>query len=346
MTMTTPDRNPSGAPCPSVLAHLAALAFAAGAALISGETTAQGTACPAAAPGRLFVSSFESLPPGDDLTADGPFATRVENGTVMRGMRATPWIAHVPITGEESPLVVILPAVGVPLSGYESVARHLATHGFIAVRAAPPSSAFAPDHVAMALDLRAVIDATLASAEVGPQVDETRIAAGGHGDGGKVAIMAAADDLRIRALLLFDPLNIHGPGGSAAPNIVPQPTGSIAIPMGVLGELSDTAGAMACAPEAINYQVLFNAASATRRGYEWTIPGAAHMDFVSDPEACGFSCGLCLAPTAPVAQTRAFIRATSVAFLRTHLDIDEPACEWLTGDRLRGGIGVRQRILP
>jgi dienelactone hydrolase len=327
-----------------VRACFALLAFAA---LGGAHAAAQDVVCPAPAPGRILLDGFESNAQAEDLATDGPFVASPRNGTVTRGMRSTPWIAHVPAGGASAwPLVLLLPGAGVPLDGYGSLAQHLATHGFIVVRAAPSLDVFSPDHVAMASDLRAVIDAMLAPEALGAEVDASRIAVGGHGVGGKIAIMAADADVRIRALLLLDPLNVHGAGSNIAPDIVPQPTAAITRPIAVLGELTDSAGFQACAPLAINYQAIFDAAVATRRGYEWTIPGAAHMDFVSDPDACGFACSLCLAATAPVAQTRAFVRATSLAFLRTHLDVDAPACEWLTGNRLQGGVVPRQRVLP
>lgn len=312
----------------------------------SGPSTAQGVACPAPLPDRLFLTGFEALP-GGNLEADGPFSVTTSSGTVLRQARSIPWIAQVPVGAAVSrPMVVLVPGAAIPLGAYESLAHHLATHGFIAVRAGPQFDIFAPNHVEMALDLRAVLDSLLVPSALPAAVDNSRIAAGGHSLGGKISIMAAADDARIRALLLLDPVNSDGLQGAALPNIVPQPMASISIPIGVLGQLTDTAGAMACTPASLNYQVLFNAAIGTPRGYEWTIPGAAHFDFVSDPDQCGISCSFCLPPTTPSEQTRAFIRAVSLAFLRTYLDVDQPACEWLTGELLPAGIVVRQRILP
>lgn len=310
-----------------------------------GTGLAQEVNCPAPAPGRLFEHGFEALP-GGNLTVDGPFAVATTSGTALRQSRSTPWIAQFPAgTTTPRPMLVLLPEAGVPLGAYESLASHLATHGFIAVRAAPELNLFAPDHLAMALDLGAVVDALLVPGELPVSVDASRVAAGGHGVGGKVAIMAAAGDSRIRAVLLLDPVNAVSQAGHA-PSIVPEPTDAIALPMALLGQLTDTAGAMACTPAELNYQVIFDAATASPRGYEWTIPGAAHFDFISDPEACGLTCEVCLPPTAPIERTRAFIRAASVAFLRAHLELEASACEWLTGERLPGGIEVRQRTLP
>lgn len=312
---------------------------------LSGGGLAQEVSCPAPLPDRLFVHGFEALP-GGDLAVSGPFAVTASSGTVLRGSRSTPWIAQLPAGAPvPRPMLVLLPDASVPLAAYESLAFHLATHGFIAVRAAPELSLFAPDHVAMAIDLEAVVDALLVPDELPVAVDDSRIAAGGHGVGGKIAIMAAANDARIRAMLLLDPVDALSQAGNA-PSVVPQPTDSIPLPMALLGQLTDTAGAMACTPAELNFQVIFDAAIASPRSYEWTIPGAAHFDFVSDPDACGSACQACLPPTAPSGPTRAFVRAASVAFLRTHLDVDAPACEWLTGERLPGGIDVRQRTLP
>ncbi len=316
------------------------------ASMAAADAMAQGVVCPPQVEGRLFVNGFET-PLSGNLGESGPFSTGSTSGSVTRGTRVTPWIADFPNGASGArPAVFFVGGVGIPPAAYQSYARHLATYGFVAIRADPPFNFGAPDHVAMALDLRAVIDSLLTPGTLPVAVDATQVAAGGHSIGGKLAVMAASGDPRIDALLLLDPLNLNGNPTNMVPSILPQPMGSIAIPIAIFGELTDTAGAMPCAPAAVNYQVLFNAAAATTRGYEWTIVGAAHLDFVSDPDQCGVNCSFCIAPSAPVAQTRAFTRAASVAFLRTHMTTTQQACEWLTGDSLPGNVMVRQRNLP
>lgn len=309
---------------------------------------AQAPACPSAVPGRIFDSGFE-LPGGSDLAAPGPYTAATVAGTSSQGGRSTPWVAHYPVGSSARPLVLFAPGYQIPSSGYSDWATHLATWGFIAVRA-DPVGGFPPNHVAMSLDLRDALDDLLAPAALPVSVDLSRVALSGHSLGGKLALMAASGDARVRTLFVFDPVNGGGPGGytSEQPNIVPQPMGSLAVPLGILGELLDStsSGGQACAPAAVNYQTLFQAATASPRAYEWTLAGASHIDFVTNQDQCGFACTFCNPRTLPLAQTHAFMRASAVAFLRTYLQGESGLCPWLTGALLPGAVGVRQAPPP
>lgn len=347
-TQPAPLPRPSSTRAPSRCAWFAGIVAALCASMAPAPVAAQGAVCPAPDPVRIFRQGFEPRV-GGDLAADGDFGSTTVVGSTTRDTRVTPWTAYVPsgaVGGR--PLVLLAPGFMVPAGSYATFARHLATHGSIAVIAEPTSGFFGSDHVAMALDLRAVIDSLLQPGALPVPVEPTRIAAGGHSLGGKIAVIAAGGDPRIRALLLLDPVD-GGSGPPTQPSIVPDPMGAIAVPVAIFGQLTDTvagAGGQACTPAANNYRVIYDAASTTARGYEWTIGGASHMDFVSDPNACGLACSFCQPPTAPVDQTRAFIRAASVAFLRTHLVADVAACDWLTGDLLPGNVAARQRVVP
>jgi pimeloyl-ACP methyl ester carboxylesterase len=239
--------------------------------------------------------------------------------------------------------VLFAPGYQIPPSGYADWAQHLATWGYIVVRA-DPLAAFSPNHVAMSLDLRDVLDDLLAPAALPATVDISRVALSGHGLGAKVALMAAAGDARVRALLVFDPQNSPATGAYTAeqPSIVPQPLGSLAVPIGILGELVDsTSMFQPCAPAAVNYQTIFQAAGGSPRAYEWTLAGTSYVDFVTNQDQCGLACSSCNPRTLPLVQTHAFMRAGSVAFLRTYLQDESGLCPWLTGSLLPGAVSVR-----
>jgi len=313
------------------------------------SVVAQAPACPPPVPGRLFDSGFE-LPGGGDLAAPGPYTAATVSGTSSQGGRTTPWVAHYPVGSSGRPLVLFAPGFQIPSASYSDWATHLATWGFIAVRA-DPVGGLPPNHVAMSLDLRDVLDDLLAPAALPVSVDVSRVALSGHSLGGKLALMAASGDARVRTLFVLDPINGGGPGGytTEQPNIVPQPMGSLAVPIGVLGELLDStssSGGQACAPTAVNYQTLFQAATASPRAYEWTLAGASHIDFVTNQDQCGFACTFCNPRTLPLAQTHAFMRASAVAFLRNSLQGESGLCPWLTGALLPGAVGVRQAPPP
>lgn len=310
---------------------------------------AQTPACPAAPAEFIFSNGFE-LAGGADLAAAGPFAIDSLAGTTEAGGRTTPWTAHYPVASNARALVLFAPGFQIPSTAYRSWAEHLASWGFIAVRA-DPVAGFSPSHTAMAQDLRSVLDDLLLPGALPVTVDAGRIALSGHSLGGKLAFMAAEGDARVRALFVLDPVNGAGPSGYTPeqPSIVPQPVGGLALPIGILGELLDSvAGSLgqACAPAAINYQTLFAAATASPRAFEWTLDGASHIDFVTNPDQCGLQCAFCRPRTLPLEQTHAFMRASAVAFMRTYLQEETGLCPWLNGALLPAAVSLRQRPVP
>jgi hypothetical protein len=335
--------------CPEDRAFSEALrALVLGLGLLA-AAAASAAACPAPALGLMFEDGFEALS-GADPSAPGSFTVASVSGSSTRAGRTTPWVAHYPVQAGSAPLLLFAPGFQIPSSAYRDWHEHLASWGFIAVRADPLAGGFSPDHVAMALDLRQVLSDMRVPGALPVGVDGSRLALAGHSLGGKLALMAAGGDARVGALILLDPVNGAGPFGysSTQPNIVPQPVGSIGIPVAMLGELLDSnaGNGQACAPAAQNYQILFNALSAAPLAYEWTLEGASHTSFVTNPGQCGFACDLCNAPTRPLAQTHAFMRASAVAFLRSHWQSEQGMCAWLTGARVPGFVSTRMRASP
>lgn len=239
--------------------------------------------------------------------------------------------------------MIFVPGFQISSASYAALMTHVATWGFVAVRVDPESSLFSPSHPDMALDVSAVLTDLLVPAALPVAVDGTRLALSGHSLGGKIAVMAADADSRIDAVYAFDPVNSAG-GSSGQPNILPAGIDQQTIPFGIAGELLDGNGTFqACAPLALNYQNFFNAAASTPAAYEWTLNGASHTDFVTNRDQCGFACQFCQTGTLSIAVTHAFMRSSTVAFLRTHL-LDEPGlCGWLDGAEIPSQIDVRQR---
>ena len=302
-------------------------------------------ACPAN--GGVFLDGFETLPSGADLSLPGPFAITTRSGVTARAGRSIPWTASYPTSpGSPRPLLLFAPGFQIPSSAYADLMSHVASWGFVAVRADPVAGLVNASHPAMVLDLRAVLDNLLAPGALPIAVDAGRIALAGHSLGGKLAVMMAGADARVGAVYAFDPVNNAGPS-TDLPNILPQGIALQAIPFGFAGELLDGGGGgtggQACAPLALNYQTFFNAATSAPAAYEWTLHGAAHMDFLTNREQCGFLCSFCRVGTLSTAVTHRFMRSSTVAFLRTHL-LDEPGlCASLNGADVPLPVLVRQR---
>lgn len=284
-----------------------------------------------------------------DLGSPGPFTVAQVSSSGTQNGRVTPWVANYPTGASAAPIVLFVPGFSLPSSLYQAWTAHLASWGYVAVRADPPSSFSSVDEPAMVLDLRNVVTQITSPGTLPISVDAARIAMSGHSLGGKLALSVAAADARVKAVFVFDPVNGAGPSGYSPtrPNIVPQPVASITVPIGILGELLDSAGAsMACAPASMNYQTIYSAAMGAPLVYEWTLAGASHTSFVPDQASCGVSCSFCQPATLAAAETFTFMRSSAVAFLRTHLTDNPRSCPWLTGGKVPSFVTIRERALP
>ena len=154
----------------------------------------------------------------------------------------------------------------------------------------------------------------------------------GHSLGGKLALLAATLDTRVKAVFVLDPVDGGGPGGCNAPNcvVVKNLMPTLAIPTGILGETTDASGGFQpCAPAADNFTTFY--AQAKTPSLQITALGANHMSFLDDVSKCGFTCSACNAATAPNAQVNGMARALMVAFYERHLRGNNAYDTYLTG---------------
>jgi dienelactone hydrolase len=183
-----------------------------------------------------------------------------------------------------------------------------------------PASVFSVDNQREVEDLVGALDWALADATLGPKIDSTKIATSGHSLGGKLALLTATMDSRIKAVFTLDPVDGGGPLGCSAPTcvMVSPLLANLHVPTGFIGETTDASGGLQpCAPAADNYTTFF--ATATSPSLEVTALGANHVSFVSDVMACGLTCSFCNAATATNANVNAMAQAFLVAFFERHL---------------------------
>ncbi len=269
----------------------------------------------------------------------GPYATSVVTTSVRRGGRTTPVVALVPTGLGPAPMIVFLPGATLTTSMYLPLLERLASHGFVVVRADPSFSLFSADHAAMAADVKAVIDWALAPTEpLASRIDATKVAMMGHSLGGKLSVMVAFNDPRVKAVFGIDPVN------QQSPNVVPGQVSPLVMPLGFVGEAVDASGGlfgMSCAPAAGNYTTFYNAATASTYAAEWTFADINHMDFV---DTCtGSGCSLCNSANGDAAVARARLRILSVAFFRLHFRAETTMATWLTGGSMPSGLTLRHR---
>jgi len=314
-----------------------AVGFAGGGGDVDGGALAGGAGGDDAGPGPT-----DAGPPGADPTMDGPLGVTTMDDSVMRDGRTTPVTAHVPDGAGPYPLVLFLPGFQLESERYAELCDRVASHGYVVVRADPPASLVGVSHVAMRDDAIAVLD--WAAGEL-PVTGDVGLM--GHSLGGKVSTMVAGMRTDVGALLGIDPVNGGNPftGYSAElPDIVPDVTETLTIPVGYLGETTNAMGGlggMACAPMDQNYMTFYEGSTMAPWAAEWTFEGADHMDFVSDTMGCGFTCSACTDGTADEADVLAGTYTLAVAFFERHLRGRTDVDAYLTGAMVPSGVTTR-----
>jgi dienelactone hydrolase len=274
--------------------------------------------------------------------------------------------------GREMGLLVLYPlttATGDPVAGfplilfnhgfmlwgglYRSYGDQLASHGFVVALPTYPMSMAGISHMTLAADARFVIDHCLALATDSGSplfglVDAGAIGAAGHSFGGKLALLEAVTDPRVRAIAALDPVDGGGllPADPIlTPSVTPERMGEIQVPLLFVGaELGGVSTALlACAPTSENYQRFYEAANPP--AIEITQIGAGHGQY-ADPGAA-----LILAACDPGTASAEWVRTSSAAYLTAfflgRLSGDAGALSWLDArlgeDETQGRVLVRRR---
>jgi chlorophyllase len=269
-----------------------------------------------------------------DPAEPGPLTVAMSNASITAASTGDTFSAIVATPSGTGPFPVVVFGHGFQLapSQYTSYAKHLASHGYLAVIPDFPTG-FSSNFVRDAKDLVATIDAVTRGN--GARGDETRVGVTGHSRGGKAAVLAAGLDARIKAVLALDP--VDGAGGFSTCNTTTEcPPASttlaaLRIPVGYLGETLDATGGtfgQACAPAAGNFQVFYGASKPP--AFAVDIKGASHMSFLDNPN-CGFTCSACATATADHDAVLALARNYEVAFFDRHLRGQASRDSYLTG---------------
>lgn len=236
----------------------------------------------------------------------------------------------VPTVNTLVPAVVLAPGFSLEGATLRWLAEHLASHGFATLVIDFGDSPFSPlTHDALGT---AMVEA-VTWLQADPKVDDAKIAVGGHSRGGKAAMLAAARDARIKAVLGLDPVDAPPPltqPNASFPSVTPELMGQVTAALLLLG--SEYGGtpvsflAPECAPAADNFEQYAQNASAASRVVTEEIAKSGHNDF-ADPLP-GLLSGACKAGDQP-ATTRARTRTLSVAFLSVILRGDSRYETWL-----------------
>lgn len=272
-----------------------------------------------------------------DPAQKGPYQTTTMDDTVTVGDHQVPIHAVVPTDGPEAgpyPVVVFGHGFQLPVTQYYKYLDQLASFGYVALTADYATSFFGPDNPGNAADMLAGLD--WAASKLAGKANPDVAGMSGHSLGGKIALLAATKDARVKASIVLDPVDGGGgPGGGCQPPscvdvsaLMPQ----LAIPTGFLGETTDASGGFQpCAPAAENYTTFY--AGATSPSFAVTIKGANHMSFLDDVASCGFTCSVCNMASLDNATVNAMSRAYVVAFYERHLRNNAGYDTYLTGQK-------------
>ncbi|WAS92738.1 poly(ethylene terephthalate) hydrolase family protein [Nannocystis punicea] len=272
--------------------------------------------------------------PGEDVhdpNEDGPWQFDELVGEIDVDGEAIGVTAYYPTRGPGPyPVVTIAHGFNLPPTQYTGYATRLASHGYVVLNVDHAGYLFgAVDHVANAKQVLAALDWAAEHPDLADISDVNNVGTTGHSLGGKISVLAAMFDARVKASLTLDPVD----GANMCPDMQACPDVSamlpISIPLGFLGETLDTAGFMACAPAAENFTTFY--AEASSPALQVTVNGANHMSFLDDVASCGITCSFCQAPTLANAVVNDLARAYVVAYFGRYLR-DNPGYDtYLTG---------------
>lgn len=190
------------------------------------------------------------------------------------------------------PLIVLSPGFLLSERNYQKIGRHLAEQGFSVALLNFRYSIFSSDHRVLVQDLLFSIQGLLGLEK---RLDHQKIGLLGHSLGGKISILAASEDPRVKALAALDPVDAGPPGQSPSERfpMARDRLDKVQIPMLLIGaELGGKVRVGSpCAPEEANFERIWEKA----QGPAWAINqlGAGHMDYLDDPN-CGLLCSVCV----------------------------------------------------
>jgi dienelactone hydrolase len=234
---------------------------------------------------------------------------------------------EITMMGAPFPLVVISPGFTLDRKLFSNYAARLASYGIAAVLQ-KSSSEF--NHATYRDETRDLISwlynpTNSTGDRVKDRFDKNKLGMAGHSLGGKISLLVAAQDTRVKAVLGIDPVDANNPAAIPELSKIKLPTG---VPLVLLGETISKSGGMPCTPTAGNFEAIY--AKANAPAVSITFKDAAHNDFVDNFMSCTF-CGVCPGGTAPKDRTNRLAVKYTAAYFLWALAGDARAAAYLTG---------------
>jgi len=226
------------------------------------------------------------------------------------------------------PLIIFGPGFSAPMNIYFSYGRHLASYGYVVVF----RNNYVISHADLATTTSAIIDwvqeqESLPGSLFHGKLDFNRIGASGHSMGGKISLLTAYNDDRVKASATIDPVDMSPLPTPAYPSVTPELMPDIHIPTLLIG--SSDGGS--CAPVDENYHQYFLYANPP--SIEIQILNSGHVTFCDLPDAIISGAAL-ICPTGggDYEQIRFLARRYVTAFYKVVFEGESGYGYYLTGD--------------
>jgi dienelactone hydrolase len=258
-----------------------------------------------------------------DPDLDGPYTFKeIDDSMVVAATgHNVPVHCAYPTAGPSAgpyPVVLVSHGFQLPPTQYLGYVKRLASFGYVAVSVDFPAPFFGEKHTDNAKDVVAGLDWAKNKAELAGKADVNNAGATGHSLGGKVSLLVATMEPRIKASITLDPVDTSMNCAAADCPDVSALMPNLHIPTGFVGETIDAAGGFQpCAPAADNFTTFY--AGANSPSLSVTVKGANHMSFLDNVAICGLTCSFCNMATAPNAQVNGLAKAYVVAFYERYL---------------------------
>lgn len=285
----------------------------------------------------------EDVSNDDDPSAEGAFGAEQTSAEVKvgEGFFATtlPLVIYKPEGIEAQAIVVWLHGMQLAPSDYLSYGKHLASWGYLVVMPQLPASVLQPtSHKQLKEHVMAVLDwIEETPGLVGAGVDPAQVGIAGHSLGGKLGLLTATTDARVKAVFAVDPVDSGPPpfipsAPGDYPSVTPELMGDILQPVIYLGETLDAAAGItgqACAPAEDNFKAYYDHAAGDAMEIE--LLGASHMAFLDNPN-CGLACSACKTSEMDTDLVKTLTRKYMTAFFQIVLRGDDAMNVYLVGD--------------
>lgn len=239
--------------------------------------------CFPACTGLSCLSRIKVYVPRVDVSPDALFPIRTTQGGVGKDGSSVYGASEAPY-----PVAIITPGFLIDGDSYASIARRLCSWGYVVVAYTKTESVAGgtlDDEVSTAI-LDDLISWVGSDVLISPYADANQVYLIGHSRGGKISMLQATRDERVKAVCLLDPVDntIYAPLGVGYPSALAamKLNPSSVPPVAVIG--SENGGE--CAPSGSNYVEFFDASprGLVAEGHlPWGLScGAGHFDFIDE----------------------------------------------------------------